>query len=125
MRGICRLRHIIGVHVKADADDRAVIGEMHHAQYACLSAFHFPDPVRICPFGDGTLLLSFELFLRRHAHHRVFPDGFLAGFHFIAQYCEGLRHFGCRTEFRPAGLRMPVQITAALDHFRQMVICKF
>ena len=125
MRGICRLRYIIGVHVKADADDRAVIGEMHYAQYACLSPSHFPDPVRICPFGNRSLLLSFELFLRRHTHHCFFLDGLLAGLHFIAQCRERLCYLGCRAEFCPTRLRIPMKITAALDHIRQMVICKF
>ena len=125
VRGFRRLRHIIGVHVEAHGDDRAVFGELHDAEHARAAAVHLLDPVGVSPLCDGALLFLGELLGRRHAHHGILADGVGSRLDRVAELGERLGYLGCRAEFRPARLWMRVQVTAAGHHVRLHIIGEF
>ena len=103
--------HIVAVHVKAESNGLAGSARIQNANHAGLAAGHLFHQRQVCPFGDGTFHIPFQLCSGGTAHHGRFRNHFGAKMHFIAQRLQFFNDQGSRTEFRPACFRVAVQVT--------------
>ena len=125
VRRLSRLRHIVGIHVEANRDNRTVLRELHDAEHARAATVHFLNPVGISTFCDGALLLLGEFLSRWHAHHSILTNGISPRLDRVAELRKRLGYLGRRAELRPARLRMGVQITSAGYHVLLHIIGEF
>ena len=125
VRCFSRLRHVVGIHVEANRNNRAVLRELHDAEHARAAAVHLLDPVRISAFCDGALLLLGEFLSRWHAHHGILTNRIGTCLDCVAELRKRLGYLGRRAELCPARLRMGVQVASAGYHILLHIISKF